>query len=373
MKPAAASPHARAFTLVELLLSTTVLAILMLVTMTALESMQNSWRQTKSKVNQFREARIAFETITRNLSQATLNTYWDYYYTATKSNIPPAGTSAPPAGYVRQSELDFRVLPAKEVAGSAATSAEYPGHSLFFQAPLGLSQDYRGLPDLLNARGYYVRFASNESRRPGFLPGRVVPVRHRWQLMEYRPPAEQTTSDGTPRAGNSVYTNATWYSQNLATSSRPIADNILLLLISPQVPQETIPQAQAPGVAKAPTWIAPGYRYSSRDADNSTPVLDDVVVNLNGTLSQGTRHLLPPQVQVTLVAADEPSISRWRASAPAEAVDILAEANAPFAEAVHYQRDLERLNTYLTAQRLNYRVFSTMVTLRNAAWDSTTY
>lgn len=357
-----------AFTLVELLVSTGVLSILMLVTMSALETMQRSWRDTKGKVNQFRSARIAFDTITRNLSQATLNTYWDYYYQGTSSNVPPADNAAPPAGYVRQSELDFRVEKASTLSTSGAAESEYPGHGLFFQAPLGLSQGYRGLSSLLNARGYYVRFTNNESQRPDFLLDGRVPVKHRYQLMEYRPPAEQVTVEGRALQGNTVYTNNNWFSQNLAAASRPIADNILLLIISPLVPAETVQ-----GTTKAPYWIAPAYRYRSRDANNATPALEGPAVKADGTVNQGTQHLLPPLVRVTLVAGEEVSISRWLASNGNDAVDIASAANAPFTEAQHYERDIERVKTYLTDARLNYRVFTATVPMRNAAWDSTTY
>jgi len=356
-----------AFTLVELLVSTAVLSVLMLVTLSALETMQRSWRETKGKVNQFRGARIALETLTRNLSQATLNIYWDYYYTATQSNIPPADVSSPPAGYVRQSELDFRVLSAEDL-GTDETAAELPGHGLFFQAPLGLSQNYRGLGSLLNARGYYVRFQSNESQRPDFLPGGIVPIKHRYQLMEYRPMAEQAPEDGGNGQGNTIYTRPDWFKQNLEAASRPVADNILLLHISPQVPAEVVE-----GTGQSAWWIAPAYRYSSRDTDNSTPALDKPAIRSDNTLHQGTQHLLPPLVRVTLVAGEEASMSRWLAANGNAAVDICAAADAPFSEAIHYDRDLDRLKQYLTAERLNFRVFTATVALRNAVWDSTTY
>ncbi|TDU81496.1 uncharacterized protein (TIGR02599 family) [Prosthecobacter fusiformis] len=360
------------FTLVELLVSTAVLSILLLVTMSALETMQRSWRETKGKVNQFRNARIAFETITRNLSQATLNTYWDYHYSSTGSNIPPAESTEPPTGYVRQSELDFRITPAVTLGDEEATPDLYPGYALFFQAPLGLSQNYRGLSSLLNARGYYIRYRSNEDQRPSFLPGGVVPVKHRYQLMEYRPPAEQvaTPETGSKKGiqGNTVYANENWYKQDLDAVSRPIADNILFMAISPQVPEETLT-----GTTRKKWWIAPGYQYSSRDTNNATPALDAPILRQDGTLDEGTRHLLPPLVRVTLIAAEEDSLSRWAAARGNSPVDIAAEADAPFDEAEHYERDLDRMKEYLNRQKLNYRVFTASIPLRNAAWDSKTY
>lgn len=353
------------FTLVELLVSTAVLSVLMMVTLSALETMQRSWRDTKGKVSQFRESRIAFETLTRNLSQATLNTYWDYYFEATSSNVPPDTGSTSPAGYVRQSELDFCILPAVDL-GSGETAAELPGHALFFQAPLGQSQGYRGLGTLLNARGYYIHFESNQDSRPPFLQGRQAQPKFRYRLMEYRPPAEKTGQETESLAGNAIYKQADWYRQNLQAVSRPIADNVLLLIISPEVTPELADERRV-------EWIAPFYRYRSRDADNSTAVLDNPTVGQDGTISQGTQHLLPPRVRVTLVACDEESFERWHSRNGNLPVDLCSEAAADFSQARHYNQDLDRLKQYLTAEKLNFRVFIQTVTMRNAMWESSAF
>lgn len=357
--------YSSGFTLVELLVSTAVLSVLMMVTLSALETMQRSWRDTKGKVSQFRESRIAFEAMTRNLSQATLNTYWDYYYEATSSNVPPATGSAAPAAYVRQSELDFCVLPAAE-AGAGESAADLPGHALFFQAPLGLSQTYRGLGSLLNARGYYIRFESDQDQRPPFLQNSAVRPKFRYRLMEYRPPAEKAGEENAAVNGNAVYLAADWYKQDLRAVSRPIADNVLLLIVSPEV------TAEMAGTRRA-DWIAPGYRFRSRDANNTTAALDQPTVHQDGTVSQGTQHLLPPRVRITLVACDEDSALRWHARNGNTAVDVSRASGADFAEARHYERDMDRLKSYLTEERLNFRVFTQTVSMRNAVWDSTTY
>ncbi|HEY1082015.1 MAG TPA: Verru_Chthon cassette protein C [Prosthecobacter sp.] len=353
-----------AFTLVELLVSTAVLSVLLLVTMTALETMQRSWRETKSKVNQFRGARIAFEAITRNLSQATLNPYWDYYYATTGSNIPPPGGAAAPEGYVRQSELDFRIVYGTDL-GTSGAAAEFPGHGLFFQAPLGLSQSYRGMGNLLNARGYFVRFHSDKDNRPPFLDGQPVPVKYRYQLMEYRPPAE-SVSNGIQ--GNTVYTKPQWYKQDIGAVSRPLADNILLFLVSPQVSPETAEQSK-----EKPTYIAPRYRYSSRYVKNGATPQEKPSVKSDGTLSQGTQHLLPPLVKVTMVAGEEGSVGRWLAAHDNNPVDICDAAGAPFELADKYATDLEALKEYLAGERVNFRIFTATVAIRNAVWDSSTY
>lgn len=357
------------FTLVEVMVSTAVLSILMVVMLTALDSIQGSWTRTKARVDQFRGARVAFEAITRSLSQATLNTYWDYYYPATQSNVPPQSASTVPAGYVRQSELQFWTGSASDLGTGDTAGANFPGQAVFFQAPLGQSETYRGLASLLNARGYYIQFGDNQSQRPDFLPDAVVPVKHRYHLMEYRPPAEAVTTNGQSLQGNTVYSKrATWYHEDLANASRLLADNILLLIISPQVPAESITDP-----AQRPWWIAPAYRYDSRDSNNATAKIDGITVDATNNIQQGTQHLLPPQLRVTMIAADESSVARWMDSQGQEPFDLQKEADAPFTDVALYDRDMQRVKDKLTSLHLNYRVFSSVISMRNASWDSRTF
>ena len=135
----------RAFTLVELLVSMTVLSILLLVCASVLDHSRRTWSQARARVDQFREARIAFDIITRNLAQAGLNTSGDYHYTETGTNEGPEDNAVPPSAYVRHSELQFQSGTAYQMIGPSASPASYPGHAVFFQAPLGLSVGHPGL------------------------------------------------------------------------------------------------------------------------------------------------------------------------------------------------------------------------------------
>ena len=359
----------RAFSLVELLLSITVLAILMVVVSMALDQTQKVVHSSKGKAEQFRDARLAFELLTRNLSQATLNTYWDYYYSATGTNQPPVGaTTVIPSAYLRQSELQFLTDLTPHLLGQTTSGgpAAHPGHAVFFQAPLGASVSYVGLSGLLNARGYYVEFGDDSLDRPGFLNTSTTPLKYRYRLLEYRPPAEQVSANGVNYVGDAIYnTPSTWYQQNTTNATRVVADNVVLLLLSPQVTPDMAQTAQ-----KTATWIAPNYRYNSLDADNSTPQVDAPTTSGSGAVSQGTQHLLPPLMCVTMVAIDEASAQRWAASRNNQAVDILGESGATFAMAAQYSSDLSLLKTYLTEQKLNYHVFTSTIVLRNAKWDA---
>ncbi len=103
------SSSSRAFTLVELLVSLAVLSILLLINAQVIGQVQSTWSASNARVSQFREARTAFDIITRNLSQATLNTYLDYEtnYLATAAATSGTAAATGPGSYVRRSDLQF--------------------------------------------------------------------------------------------------------------------------------------------------------------------------------------------------------------------------------------------------------------------------
>ena len=77
--PALRRRYTAAFTLVELLVAMTVLLVLALMMVTLANQTNNIWRSSRTRIEAFQGARTAFERLTTNLSQATLNTYLDYY------------------------------------------------------------------------------------------------------------------------------------------------------------------------------------------------------------------------------------------------------------------------------------------------------
>src|SRR5678816_1104846 len=75
-----------AFTIVEMLVSTAILGLLMVLLLSTVDQTQRVWLRSSNKVAQFQAARTAFEALTRNLTQATLNT--NYGYQMDSSNEP---------------------------------------------------------------------------------------------------------------------------------------------------------------------------------------------------------------------------------------------------------------------------------------------
>lgn len=361
-----ASRRGAAFTLVEIMVSLAVLTILLLISAQVIGQVQSTWSASNARVSQFKEARTAFDIMTRNISQATLNTYIDYnnnYLANPAGALAAAG--AGPTQYLRKSELHFRCGPAATLI-TGADGSKNPGHAIFFQAPLGVSNDPSlvGLDRLLCARGYFIQFSSDEPWIPSFITGGQL--KYRYRLMEYCPPAEQNSiysSGGAPGlpptdswfANASTAVGAT--ADGAIPTTRPVADNIVALIISPR--REAVNNLEAEG-ATGPTQIATDYNYDSNEDTSSGP-------------SQGTQYLLPPLVRLVLIAIDEKSAIRLEQLHGSEGSPPLGNQVNPILQQAHdldgEDGELARIVKVLQGEKLNYRVFSATVLLRGAKWS----
>ena len=373
---------ARAFTLIELLVSVTFVVVLMLVITEVLGLVQRTWVRSNSRVSQFREARMAFDALSRNLGQAVLNAYWDTPSTSNAGAIIQAATN-----YQRKSELQFVCGPASYLFPSLpGGSGNYPGHGVFFQAPLGVTNltsstenqstaNTENMTSLLCGRGYFVQWGNDASFRPAFLANNtLVPLRYRYRLMEYSPTAEMNqiySAKYKPITQNSrqwfqeaVQSNITTGEKSTTRAfTRPIAENILALVISPQI--EVPPGAT--GVT--PTSIAPNYIY------DSTLVSNPGATGGGGTNRQVTQHLLPPLIQVTMIALDQVS-AETLSSNPTTQQAVSNVLGGLFQQAASFGTDLHQpngtqgqLEQLLRAQKLNFRVFTTMIPMKQSRWS----
>ncbi len=348
------------FTLVELLVSMVVLTIVLLAASQLITTLRSVITQTTSGIQEFKAARLAFETMTRRLGQATLNAYEDLDRTQNE--------------YVRASELRFISGDAGTLMGTNAvldptqptgsTDAVHPTHAVFFQAPLGFAgSSYANLPKLLNTCGYFIEWNSDRDLRPPFLPAASPPLRWRYRLMELIEPSENLSiyrytsgSNGAtvPRTKSWSYFTREWFQTPLAlpAASRPahvVAENIVFLALLPIVAPRNAAQPEEGDADGASTDIAPKYLY---DSSVQTP-----------TLAADSRNQLPPMVRVVMVAVDEPSFLRYQAgranggSAPPSAdlglLNILTDA-AYAARAA----DLATVTNALAARKITYRAFS---------------
>ncbi|TLD71909.1 Verru_Chthon cassette protein C [Phragmitibacter flavus] len=340
----------RGFTLVELLVSMTILSILMLLVASIVSEVQRAWSQTSAKVSQFREARRAFDVLKNNLGQATLNPYLRYRFNNPSNPFSPfdaageelEGANRNPLKYIRYSELQFISGPAGQVFSGAVP--DIAGHAVFFQAPLGYSGEYVNLPTALNGRGYFVQFGDDIAFRPPFIAGRIPP-KHRFRLMEYAPPTEVNTIYDKA-AGAEI---ADWYA-NYTEWSKPVADNVMMLVLSPKRPVIV-------GSTEDSRDIAPNYFYDSA-AELGGP----------GEEQDAQSHELPPEIEIVMVVIDEGSAQRLADKFGSAKPFTYTGFNA--ASDTEFRADLDALEQALVDAKVNFRIFSATVSMRNSKWSS---
>ena len=328
--------NAKAFTLIELLVSMTILSVMLLMLSQLLDQVQKTWNYSEGRISQFREARIAFDIISKNLAQASLNTYWDYDYEPSSNTVK---------NYKRQSELHFLTLEGRELGSSK--DGEIISDAIFFQAPLGVSNVYRNLSNLFTARGYYLVFGGDERFKPSIIGSDES---YRFRLMEYRPPAEwnQIYIDGDEeRLANMQPVYSEWYKYKLSEYSNPLAENIIALIISPRDTLEVANEAQSASYSR----IARDYNFDSNEHTDPRFV-----------------QQVPPLVRVTLVAIDEGSAVRLEAINGTSMPRLVP--NTLFKSTANFEDDVEKLKEDLSEQNINHKVFSTMVAIRSAKWST---
>ncbi|NCQ36322.1 Verru_Chthon cassette protein C, partial [bacterium] len=317
------------FSILELLVAMSVLALLVMLAAAMINSIQSVWKSTSARSEQYRAARQGLETIASRLSQATLNPYW----------VVTTNGNGQPIRYERQSDLRLISGRAPDLTGLAQQ-----GGAIFFQAPTGYSTNSSSRLDAaLNTWGYFVEYGDDAAHRPSFLTSVGVQPRNRFRLMEFLDPCDnlqvfQVTS------GNPTYTNMTWFSTPLGTAEnrRVLAENIVAIVMLPRLSSTEDPTGTA---------LAPGFSY------DSTATRSDEKVN--------PRHQLPPIVDLAVVAIDENSARRiaWGSSPPDFGTSALFQSPSEM------ENDLETLRSNLEARGLSARVFRTSVPIAAARWS----
>lgn len=323
-KPQTRAAALHAFTILELLVAMSVLLIILLIIFSITQQTGNAWKSTNSKIEAFQRARAAFEAITQNLGQATLNTYYDYQY---ENDIPKR--------YYRKSDLHF-------LSGKSQVTDQV-GHSVFFQTPAGYTSDdpnYQGMDTLLNACGYFVKYDKDTTIPPflATLPNKPAD-KYRYRLYQFLQPSQNLSVYESTSGVYESTSDKKWFTNPLSSTNPPtqqIADNIVTLLIIPKNPQGTD--------------LSTDFEYDSRGWDP-----------LSGTPQPTASNQLPPVVEVIMVAIDENSANR-----------ICTSTSAPFTASSSGSVDqiLTDLEKNLNDRHLNFRVFRTTVALRNSKWSS---
>ena len=354
--------HIAAFTLTEALVSSSVIVLVLGVMLGMTDQTQRLVRGTSSKVEQFQDARYAFETVTRRLSQATLNTYLDYQYKKVSQNVGGRSVQVRvPSRYERASDLRFLSAPMASLNATRPNTFQAT-HGVFFQAPNGYVEntvEHGSLDHLLNTWGYFVELSTDEEFLPDCLKGRVA-AKKRYRLMELMEPAERLRvyQFQQPRG-------IQWFQPLISGVNRPIrpiADNVVALILLPRLAQADEEAQVRDGKSKV---LAPDYVYDTTQARSDA--------NLN------SKHQLPPVMQVVMVAIDDPSAEKLDKDYRNQSrlgLDYGSLFTNPElleddpATKVPNDGDITKFTEMLRDRlHVSSRVFSTNVSIRGAKWS----
>jgi uncharacterized protein (TIGR02599 family) len=296
---------------VEVLVSTAILTLLMVMMAEALNTTQRSWLASRAAVERQQAVDAATGTLSRGLRQATLQTRAGYDTTMNQT--------------VRDSDLHFVCGPAAELIGGVNGVC---GDAVFFQRPAVDGP----VPGALQACGFFVQYGGDEAWRPSF--STAIPVRRRFRLLQFHQPAGsltlfQPTSVMGERSRLAQMTSRNdlyqWFAQPVGDSTAYasmvslVAENVVAMIVQ-----------TAPGTARC---------YDTRRHQWEAGSADAVL----------SRHQLPGTMEVTLVMVDEAGWSRLaadEAETVATAVVSFVKGHIPGAISFHWARLMEKDNTH---------------------------
>jgi uncharacterized protein (TIGR02599 family) len=325
----------RAFTLLEVMVACSILALLVVLLLSIVGQASSATRRASDSVTAFQGARAAFDLMTSHFAQATLGTYWDYQDASGAFRSSANRSSFRPATYGRQSELHFLI----QNAGGPFPGTPGTGQCVAFQLPSGVaaSAQNEGLSNLLNACGYYIEYGNQESL-PAPFPSSTP--KYRYRLLQALEPSEDL-SVYKSSSGNSWVT-------ALSQHAVPIADNVVYLGIWPR---KTLKE-DASGDA-----LSQDFTYDSRRNAESTPQPE-------------TANRLPPLVQVMIVCIDEASAARICTSAtPPSAISGAFSGLFTASRQSEFDEDLALLESRLTEAGITSRIFTTLIPLRESKME----
>jgi uncharacterized protein (TIGR02599 family) len=221
---------------------------------------------------------------------------------------------------------------------------------------VGTAPDYRLSENLLNTCGYFLEFGPDVDR-PAFITPQLVPQRYRYRLKELTELSQNmtlykyTSGEESPGKNRSAtYNGLEWFRAPLGNTAPPVrtlAENVLALVLLPQLTAQDEPTGLK---------LAPEFKY------DSTKTAADAQLN--------PRNQLPPVMQLTLVALAEQSAARIDAGGTAPPAWLDQQLGKLFKKAADLPKDRQTLEDALAARRLNYRIFSTNVSLKGAKWST---
>lgn len=370
------------FTLLELLVATTVLLVVMVVLLQLVGGVGEIWKSSTGKISAFQNARSAFATLNRTLARANLNTYNDYVDISgsyrTTNNV---GTFAP-TKFARASELHFLSGPTSQIV-NGADAVTNPGDAVFFQAPLGDTDDaaLTSLNRALNSTGFYIQYGdADASLVPAWLRG-FFNSSKRFRLVQFVEPTEDlkvyaaTAGSSYPAVGSGANN---WLEAFKPGTTQPrarvLAEDVCLLVVRPRLAPKDEENAAAQigetyTEARTGSILSPNYHYDSRAWQTGYPA--GRVPGSGSPVKRADlmRNQVPPIVDVAMVSVDRRSLLRFDQSSATPPAELQVPGGL-FTDSAEFEADLATYSKQLTDAKIRHRVFRTSVEIQGAKWSN---
>jgi len=365
------------FTIIELMVATVIFAIIMVVLLQIIGGIGEIWKSGYGKISAFQSARSAFGTINRTLARATLNTYNDYVDASGAYRTIANRSTFAPVRFRRASELHFLCGPTAQLL-PGANPQDNPGDSIFFQAPLGDTNENEltSLNRALNSTGFYLQYGVPDD---SLVPEWLRPLFHsnkRFLLVQVVEPTENLSIYESTRKPNY---NLDWIDafRTPPTSGQPrirvLAEDIPLLLFRPRLS----PESESALSAK---WgrtydensigavLAPNYQYDSRVWQAGYPSGQRVLEVSPLERVELMRNQVPPIVDVVMVSVDRRSLARFEQTSGVPPQELKVPPGL-FTDASKMEEDLEVYGRQLSEAGIRFRIFQTSVEIQGANWS----
>lgn len=261
------------WSLAELLVSITVLALILVMVAQALSVTQQTWLFAHASHEMVRIAEASQSTLVRHIRRATLDPRLQY----------DNSTGA----IITDSDLHLVLGPSTELLPELPGAI---GDAIFFLHPG--SEGW--LQSVLKGCGFFVEYADDSAWRPSFLNS--IPSRRRFRLMHFHQPSDELIVFRHPALNTFTNRNElySWFSQPVYNSDAKnisvVAENVIAMTIKAEAGE--------------------GLCYDTRRFQWEGP----------SSAANAMRHRLPQTIDVSLLLTDEAS---WRKLTPA-AADRLA-------------------------------------------------
>ena len=398
-----------AFTLVELLVATAILMLMLGFLLTVTGNVGSTVAESSVKLDAYATGRLGFDIVANTLSRGTLNTYWTYYNSqgqtrTTSTSATVSSTSSTyyqnfvPVTYGRASNLQFVVRTNTNEGIIAGANSGYYGQEVDFSYPAGYSTtstilDTQGL---LNNCSFFVQYGSDALYKPAMFTTGANATLYRYRLFQAI--MDTTNFEYFVSGANALGATPSWITQldgNAQAYWRPLADNVIALIVWPQDPEDPSANSSydpAGNPVISGTELQTNYpkTNSGYTYDSQFPYGYSGYSSIWGGGSSMSASSFPitfcqspPTVQLTLVLIDDASAKRLCTSAipPSLIENALA---GKFVNPTNYRVDLYGGTTtsspnltgtyglinYLSIfDHINCQVLNTKIVLRESKWS----